>query len=424
MIHALGETTATTSVLYSTTEVLKSSLVVKGINTPRHITFDDRGNLLVAGDRSGIIALELAEGQDGCVEVMRRVVVAENGGLDLYHGVAVSGDGRTIFASSTTTVHAFPYNSTTLSTLPPPPSSQTSPTQATSPAPSILPIHTQTRSFTLTTGQDFTTSGTLLGWGLRNSVGVAQDNVGGVWSVENAPDSIVLEGMDVNERNPAEELNYHGLLPTALETPNYVGPSYGYPTCLTVWDPTVLPAPYSALAVGDPLPLPPITSCSNTTAATLAFDAHTAPLDIKFHPTLPGAFVTFHGSSARKEPAGYKVSWLPFMDDTPTGEVLDVVWTRNRTGCPGACLRPVGLAVDKRGRVWFSADRSGEVWLITVLGVNGTNGTESGGVGELGRMRLRRLGRVGVGKLGDRDRGRGRDRSRSRRRRGGRAGVR
>jgi hypothetical protein len=71
-------------------------LVVKGINTPRHITFDDRGNLLVAGDRSGIIALELAEGQDGCVEVMRRVVVAENGGLDLYHGVAVSGDGATM----------------------------------------------------------------------------------------------------------------------------------------------------------------------------------------------------------------------------------------------------------------------------------------------------------------------------------------
>lgn len=71
-------------------------LVVKGINTPRHITFDDRGNLLVAGDRSGIIALELTEGQDGCMEVMRRVVVAENGGLDLYHGVAVSSDGQTM----------------------------------------------------------------------------------------------------------------------------------------------------------------------------------------------------------------------------------------------------------------------------------------------------------------------------------------
>lgn len=53
--------------------------------------------------------------------------------------------------------------------------------------------------------------------------------------MENAPDSIVLEGVDVNERNPAEELNYHGLLSTALETPNYAGPSYGTPLPHSSW---------------------------------------------------------------------------------------------------------------------------------------------------------------------------------------------
>lgn len=94
------------------------------------------------------------------------------------------------------------------------------------------------------------------------------------------------------------------------------------------------------------------------------------------------------------------MSWLPFTDDTPTGEVLDVVWTRNHTGCPGACLRPVGLAVDKRGRVWFTADRSGEVWLITVLGGNGTNGTETGGGGGTGANETAETGTSGGGEAG------------------------
>ncbi|KAI5839954.1 hypothetical protein DFP73DRAFT_454990, partial [Morchella snyderi] len=377
-------------------------LVDKSIVTPRHIAFDDRGNLIVAGDRSGIVALVLEEGEGGCVRVARKAVVAEPGGRDLYHGVAVSADGRTIFASSTTTVYAFPYNSTTLSTLPP----TTLITNLTNPGHITRTLYTppthphtllvsrgsasnfdpgsgdittgrsQLKAFsTLAANQDFTASGTLLGWGLRNSVGVAQDPAGGIWSVENGPDSIVLEGVDVNERNPAEELNYHGLLATALDTPGYVGPSYGYPTCVTVWDPTALPPPYNTLfPSGAPLPLPPLpatpASCRNTTAAVLPFDAHTAPLDIKFHPALGGAFITFHGSSARAEPAGYSVAWLPFTPEggggqRPTGEVQEVVWTPNRTRCPEECLRPVGLAVDRRGRVWFTGDRGGEVWVVT-----------------------------------------------------------
>ena len=57
------------------------------------------------------------------------------------------------------------------------------------------------------TAHDFNEDGVLLGWGLRNSVGVAEHpDTGGIYSVENSVDEIMREGQDVHEDNPGEEM--------------------------------------------------------------------------------------------------------------------------------------------------------------------------------------------------------------------------
>ena len=54
---------------------------------------------------------------------------------------------------------------------------------------------------------DFNRDGLRLGWGLRNSVGVAEHPItGGIYSVENSVDEIMREGKDVHQDNPGEEM--------------------------------------------------------------------------------------------------------------------------------------------------------------------------------------------------------------------------
>jgi hypothetical protein len=76
--------------------------------------------------------------------------------------------------------------------------------------------HSQLKAFEL--GNDnsvaqFQTDGVLLGWGLRNSVGVAEHPVtGGIFSVENSVDQMQRDDVDIHENNPGEEMNFHGFL--------------------------------------------------------------------------------------------------------------------------------------------------------------------------------------------------------------------
>lgn len=72
---------------------------------------------------------------------------------------------------------------------------------------------------------DYTRDGVVLGWGLRNSVGLAANpSDGGIWSVENSADQIQRGGYDIHTDDPGEELNYHGNLSDVGER----GPNYGY----------------------------------------------------------------------------------------------------------------------------------------------------------------------------------------------------
>lgn len=136
----------------------------------------------------------------------------------------------------------------------------------------------QVRAFALngsmSSPYDYGTSGMLLGWGLRNDVGVAEHpTTGGIWSVENSIDQLTRNGADIHENNPGEELNWLGYLNGTNETTQ--GTDFGYPYCLTAWDPSVLPdngnitvgTPFASVSSNDSM-------CAKTTVPRLTFQAH------------------------------------------------------------------------------------------------------------------------------------------------------
>lgn len=82
-------------------------------------------------------------------------------------------------------------------------------------------------SLSNTEEQDFATQGSLLGWGLRNSVGMGEDSRGGLWAVENSADDLVRERVDIHQNNPAEELNFLGHLNESALDQYYDAPNYG-----------------------------------------------------------------------------------------------------------------------------------------------------------------------------------------------------
>jgi glucose/arabinose dehydrogenase len=164
--------------------------------------------------------------------------------------------------------------------------------------------HSQIKAFNVgnitSTSQpyDFQTSGRLLGWGLRNSVGVAEEPLtGGIYSVENSADDIDRDGVNIHENNPGEEMNYHGFLNSSTENQ---GGNYGYPYCFALWN-TSIPD-LATMTIGSQFALTPNSTINDTFCADervpprLTFQAHMAPLDIKFLPNGTEAFVTFHGS--------------------------------------------------------------------------------------------------------------------------------
>jgi glucose/arabinose dehydrogenase len=168
--------------------------------------------------------------------------------------------------------------------------------------------HSQIRAFNLNnmTGKpyQYDTDGLRLGWGLRNSVGVAEHPItGGIYSVENSADQITRDGIDVHQNNPGEELNFHGYLNGTAYADQ--GRNYGYPWCYAVWAVSELPDS-SNLKVGSQFAIDatPGSDNQNRTDAycalqvppRLTFQAHMAPLDIKFHNQGTEAWVTFHGS--------------------------------------------------------------------------------------------------------------------------------
>ena len=254
--------------------------------------------------------------------------------------------------------------------------------------------HSQIRAFNLLNvsddGYDYNTDGLRLGWGLRNSVGIAEHpETGGIYSVENSVDQLVRDGKDIHEDNPGEEMNFHGYLNGTEYPPQ--GSNYGYPYCFAAWQPDEIPmndnlTVGSQFAMGTPNNTVNDTLCTERTPPRLTFQAHMAPLDIKFNDSGNEAWVTFHGSWDRSAPSGYKLSVIPFQNGEPVAAAdnntsyTDILANQDNSNCPEQCLRPVGIAFDSQGRLFMSSDASGEIYVVAKEGTgSGTSGSTSTG---------------------------------------------
>ncbi|KAH6610669.1 hypothetical protein Trco_000689 [Trichoderma cornu-damae] len=394
-------------------------LIANGFRSPRGIAFDDDGGLLVVDSGVGLRHLTLHDEGGTCLTVASSTTLIADENLN--HGLALSGDGRTIYVSSASSVFSFAYNSQAISvdlssnlTLVANMSNSDHTTRTllvSKKHPDILLVsrgsnanvdpdagdvssgHSQIRSYNVTevgpgdSPHGFL-DGHLIGWGLRNSVGVAEHpSSGGIWSVENSVDALERHGQDIHQDNPGEELNYHGVLGSM----DHQGGNYGYPFCYAVWSTSGFPG-LGDLEVGDqfaddgaPSALTDEACNTDYVPPRIAFQAHSAPLDIKFSPNASEAFVSFHGSWDRDDPTGYRIASLAFGPDgqptalrNSTDAVADIITNADLSNCPSRCFRPVGLAWDSAGRLWFSSDTTGEIFVLERSNSSGTGGSDGG----------------------------------------------
>jgi glucose/arabinose dehydrogenase len=209
-------------------------IISTNLSTPRDITFDSRGRLLVIESGTGITALTLSN--DSCSTVTSSTSLLSNSSLN--HGIEFSPDGKTLYASSTDTAWAWDYNpddasisnpriivagmggtthsTRTLHISPLHPNllviSRGSDGNIDASAASVTSGHSQVKVFDLTNipsgGYDYASDGGILAFGVRNEVGVTSDAMGHIWGVMNSADDLTRNGTDIVTDNPAEELHY------------------------------------------------------------------------------------------------------------------------------------------------------------------------------------------------------------------------
>lgn len=91
---------------------------------------------------------------------------------------------------------------------------------------------------------------------------------------------------------------------------------------------------------------------------------------MKFDNDGKNAYVSFHGSWNREPPVGYQISEIPFEDGRPANSsrsrdaATPIIYNEKLSSCPDDCFRPVGLAWDTQGRLWFSSDKTGEIFVL------------------------------------------------------------
>lgn len=110
------------------------------------------------------------------------------------------------------------------------------------------------------------------------------------------------------------------------------------------------------------------------TVPDVLMQAHSAPLGIAFYeasqfpqPWRGGAYVTLHGSWNRSQRTGYKVVYLPFEGDKPTGDYVDFMtgFVADQQHVWG---RPVGVTVAKDGALLVTDDGGNVVWRVAYKG--------------------------------------------------------
>ncbi|KAF2841713.1 iron reductase domain protein [Patellaria atrata CBS 101060] len=390
----------------------KATKVLGGMTNPRSIVFDTAGNMLVVQSGRGISIHGMSA--NGCASDTKMLISQNN----LNHGIAFSVDGKYLYASSATQVLRWNYDAASKSVQG---SStvvvkgmyqgiHTTRTLLIAPhQPNLLlvshgsssnwdyPVSNPTsvprsvvKVFDLSKapsgGFDWIRDGWLAGYGLRNGVGIAFDNGNMLWEVENSGDDFTRRvnnnNVDIHIDNPAEELNYIG--DVTKDNRKW----FGYPTCFTVWQPRQFTD--TTFKVGDQFVVAPNntykdSNCvGSSTQASLSFQAHSAPIDLKFDSTSSNLFITFHGSWNRQPTTGFKLINVPFTK-AANGEYRpvanpdsnqgweDIMTNPDVTRCVGngpvmsqGCFRPAGLGFDKSGRLYMTSDttQEGEIWVL------------------------------------------------------------
>jgi glucose/arabinose dehydrogenase len=106
-------------------------------------------------------------------------------------------------------------------------------------------------------------------------------------------------------------------------------------------------------------------------APDYALGNHVAALGLAFalgdqlpEPLRAGVFIGEHGSWNRSPRSGYKVVFVPFSGDRPSGQPVDVLtgFVNDRDEALG---RPVGVAMDKAGALLVADDVGNAVWRVT-----------------------------------------------------------
>lgn len=87
----------------------KAVKVLGGLTGPRGMIQDSAGNLLVVQSGKGISVHGV--GADGCT-TSSKLLISQN---NLNHGIQLSADGATLYASSMTVVYKWTYNANTTS---------------------------------------------------------------------------------------------------------------------------------------------------------------------------------------------------------------------------------------------------------------------------------------------------------------------
>ncbi|RDA91637.1 hypothetical protein CP533_0059 [Ophiocordyceps camponoti-saundersi (nom. inval.)] len=440
-IVALAATRVLAGAKVASAEGLSHRLVLDGLSKPRGLVEDSRGNLLVVERGKGVLRVVL-DGSGVGVAGMGMAVDEDT----LNHGIDLSTDGRILFASSSTDVYAWDYDANdgkawnrrhlitgmkqggheTRTLLVPRHDknlllvSRGSDGNVDMGTRDVGSGRSQIRVFRIDEllrrrGPVGFDRGDVLGWGLRNSVGVAEDpTTGNIWSVENSLDNMHRQGQDIHQTNPGDELNFHGRpsnnnnrqshgrsSSSREEQPEegYYGRNFGYPGCVAIWDPSVVKMPVGGRTAvtglqmtGDHVAGLNYTDewCrAETVAPMLTLDAHLAPLDIEFHDDGSEAYVSMHGSWNRKPGVGYRLSRFAFGQDgfplhdrsSRTAE-KPMLWDVGGH-CPdlfgaGRCFRPVGVALASGGggggggdgggprqRLFVTSDDTGELFVVT-----------------------------------------------------------
>ncbi|KAI1811325.1 soluble quino protein glucose dehydrogenase [Poronia punctata] len=386
--------------------------IASGLSRPRTIVFDPLGNMLVLESASGVSVHTF--GDDGCLNSSTTIIA--NSGLN--HGLSLSPDGKTLYASSTTQAWSWTYDAAarnvsdqktivtgisqgvhftrTIVVSPKNPdivlisvgSNNNWDYAAESPETGRACVKAFDVSKAPTEGYDYNSEGTMIAYGVRNEVALAFDPNGHVWGAENSGDDFqrTVDGQstDIHIDNPAEELNYFGD-PESPREPNW----FGYPTCFTVWEPSLF-TDTTALKTGSQFVVTPNSTFNDETCTgisnppRLSFPAHTAPISNAFDKNATNLYITFHGSWDRQPAAGYFVAEIPFTT-TEDGLYDPIAAADSQEGyktilsaedpedcvspslTQSTCWRLAGLRWDNEGeRLFVSSDNQsdGEIFVL------------------------------------------------------------